>query len=143
MNWSIGNIVAIGMRIIQHRNEVARVGQKVIAKIVEAEILFGEVRALIEKVAPELLIDLKITPLIRTAPEPTPTYDVTWVQQSLNHLLHPDVKLKVDGIMGERTREAIKIFQGRSELTVDGWLGPLTMAALDADIRSAHARGSR
>jgi len=38
--------------------------------------------------------------------------------------------VKVDGIFGPETEEAVKSFQARSGLTVDGIVGPLTSAAL-------------
>ena len=141
MDWSLGNIIRTGLRVIQHRNDVARVAQKMIAQINQAEELWGEVREVIGKVAPELLVDLHVVPAVPPPAEPTPEYDVKWVQEALNHLLHPNVKLKVDGKMGEQTRGAIEAYQRRKGLDPDGWLGPLTMAALNADIEAAH--GSR
>ena len=142
MDWSIRNIIGIGMRIISNSNEVARVGQKVIAQIVQAEQLFGEVRELIAVIAPELLVDLHV---VQTLPsrfeQEKHEFDAKWVQQSLNHLLHPQVKLKVDGIMGEKTSEAVSIYQDKRGLKVDGWVGVLTLARLQQDILEAHRAG--
>lgn len=145
MDWSLGNFISIGLRAIANRAEIERVGKKVIAQIVQVEELFGEVREILNKVAPELLVDLRVIPaaaLPNAEQLAPPRYDVRWVQEALNHLLHDiGVRLTVDGKMGEKTRGAIENYQLRRNLTVDGWLGPATMAQLDADIRSAH--GSR
>src|SRR5271165_228248 len=48
---------------------------------------------------------------------------VQMLQQALGNV-------KVDGIFGPETEEAVKSFQARSGLTVDGIVGPLTGAAL-------------
>ena len=141
MDWSIGNIIGIGMRIISNRQEVARVGQKVIAEIVKAEQLFGEVRELMAVIAPELLVDLHIVQALPARfQEEKHDFDVRWVQQALNHLLHPDVVLKVDGKMGPKTAAAISEYQTQRGLPVDGWMGVVTLAALEDDIRASHAR---
>lgn len=135
MDWSISSIVGIGLRLLSNRNEIARVARK-------AGEVFGEARDVISKVAPGLLVDMGIRETTPTALEPH-AFDVKWVQEALNHLMHPDVKLKVDGVMGERTREAIHKYQTKRKLTADGWLGPLTLAALEEDIQQAHAGASR
>jgi len=53
---------------------------------------------------------------------------VRWVQQSLNKIL--GLQLKVDGIMGPRTRSAIQSFQRQQGLVADGILGRMTQATL-------------
>jgi len=53
---------------------------------------------------------------------------VRWIQQSLNKILR--MRLKVDGIMGPKTRSAIRIFQRKYRLRVDGIVGPRTEKAL-------------
>ena len=55
---------------------------------------------------------------------------IRWVQHSLNKLLGPH--LKVDGILGSATRRAIKRFQQRHGLRIDGIVGGKTEAALTA-----------
>lgn len=57
----------------------------------------------------------------------SPEY-IRWLQQSLNRLT--GARLVVDGIIGTYTRNAIRSFQQRQGLTVDGIVGPITEAAL-------------
>lgn len=134
MNWSITSIIGIGLRLFSNRAEVERL----IRKSIE---LWNEWLALLRNVAPQVLdataVDVSV---LKDARGVEHEYDVKWVQMALNHLLHPRVTLDVDGDMGDATREAIELYQGEKGLNVDGWLGPQTMAALDADVRAAHAR---
>lgn len=55
---------------------------------------------------------------------------IRWVQQSLNTIL--GLQMPVDGIRGPMTRSAIRSFQQRRGLTVDGVVGPQTEGALIA-----------
>lgn len=55
---------------------------------------------------------------------------VRWVQQSLNKILN--LALAADGISGPLTRSAVRSFQQRARLVVDGIVGPKTEAALVA-----------
>ncbi len=50
--------------------------------------------------------------------------DMKWIQASLNNILK--IRLKVDGLMGEKTREAVRKFQKKFGLQVDGTPGPIT-----------------
>ena len=59
----------------------------------------------------------------------TPDY-VRWVQRSLNEIL--GLRLAVDGEPGSQTRGAIRSFQQRQQLTVDGIVGEKTERALVA-----------
>lgn len=59
----------------------------------------------------------------------SPEY-VRWVQQSLNQIM--GLRLAVDGITGPMTRSAIRSFQQRQGLSVDGIVGSRTEAALIA-----------
>ena len=53
---------------------------------------------------------------------------IRWVQASLNRVL--GIALTVDGIDGQRTREAVRRFQAQRGLTTDGVVGPRTEQAL-------------
>lgn len=55
---------------------------------------------------------------------------VRWLQAALNRTI--GAGLAVDGILGSRTRRAVRNFQRRRGLTVDGIVGPRTEAALIA-----------
>jgi len=50
--------------------------------------------------------------------------EVRWLQTSLRIIL--GIRLKVDGIYGEKTRSAVRRFQKRYRLQVDGVAGPIT-----------------
>ena len=66
---------------------------------------------------------------------------ITWVQAALNRAL--GLRLEQDGVSGPKTRSAIRSFQRRYGLTVDGVVGPITEAALEEGIRAARTlRGS-
>jgi hypothetical protein len=60
---------------------------------------------------------------------------ITWVQAALNRAL--GLRLAQDGVSGPKTRSAIRSFQRRYGLTVDGVVGPITETALE------KASGSR
>jgi Uncharacterized protein conserved in bacteria len=55
---------------------------------------------------------------------------IRWAQRALNQNM--GLRLAEDGIVGAQTRSAIRSFQQRSGLQVDGILGPRTAAALIA-----------
>ena len=57
--------------------------------------------------------------------------DVKAVQVRLTALGYYDGKL--DGIYGDGTRDAVKLFQARNGMTVDGKVGPRTLTKLNAD----------
>jgi peptidoglycan hydrolase-like protein with peptidoglycan-binding domain len=49
--------------------------------------------------------------------------DIKKIQKALG-------KIRVDGIFGRQTHEAVKAFQVRTGLVADGEVGPMTWAAL-------------
>ena len=53
---------------------------------------------------------------------------VRWLQESLNKILK--TRLKADGITGEKTRKAVKAFQRKYGLQVDGVAGSITKAKI-------------
>lgn len=59
----------------------------------------------------------------------SPDY-IRWVQNSLNKIM--GLRLAVDGILGPQTRSAIRSFQQKNGLTVDGIVGTNTEARLMA-----------
>lgn len=66
-----------------------------------------------------------------TPDQPEPAYkegSVQWLQSSLNKLTNAG--LVVDGVYGEKTREAVSGYQQVHELEVDGWAGPATVASI-------------
>jgi peptidoglycan hydrolase-like protein with peptidoglycan-binding domain len=57
---------------------------------------------------------------------------IEWVQMRLNSIGHVNPPILVDGIKGPFTTTLIQTFQKVHGLTVDGIVGPLTIAALKA-----------
>lgn len=81
---------------------------------------------------------LPSTPTQPTLPEPdeVPTDgkdDAVWLQDSLNKL-GAEPPLAVDGIIGAATRTAVAAYQTRKGLAADGIAGPVTIAAIKADL---------
>lgn len=64
--------------------------------------------------------------------------DAAWVQESLNKL-GEDPPLQVDGNYGRITRLAVRDFQRRTGITVDGLAGPQTIEFLERAVASHHA----
>lgn len=62
---------------------------------------------------------------------------VRWIQESLNKSL--GLRLKVDGIMGPQTKSAIRSFQQKNGLAVDGAAGQGTVNALQAALSANGA----
>ena len=68
--------------------------------------------------------------LLPQAPAPK-VLDVKWLQQKLTDLgFSPGA---IDGQYGELTKKAVSAYQAARGLTVDGWAGVATMAALVAE----------
>lgn len=65
-------------------------------------------------------------------PTPTPSTltDAGWVQRALNKV--GDYGLEVDGSYGRQTKIAVRDFQSKHDLDVDGFAGPKTITALEA-----------
>ena len=61
--------------------------------------------------------------------EAAATYTVSDIQRALNKA---GVSVAVDGTYGQESRAAVERFQQLHALTVDGWVGPETMAVLEA-----------
>ena len=53
---------------------------------------------------------------------------ICWIQSSLNRIL--GIRLSVNGVMNNATRDALRSFQRRKRLPVDGIVGPETKQAL-------------
>lgn len=56
--------------------------------------------------------------------------NVAWLQSTLNTAMPDRGRLSVDGYFGPSTDAAVREFQRRSHLSVDGLVGPNTMSAL-------------
>jgi len=59
------------------------------------------------------------------------TEHVKWVQAALTALGYPTA---VDGVLGEGAKDAVRAFQTKHGLDVDGWPGALTADALRAEL---------
>jgi hypothetical protein len=77
MEWNVGTIMSIGLRVIAQRGEVERVGRRVIAHIALTEEIYSEVKVLLNKIVPELVGELSIAEAkAKVAPEPAPAVPV-------------------------------------------------------------------
>ena len=63
--------------------------------------------------------------------------DTEGLQRALNLLGVTTPALQVDGVMGARSKQAVRLFQNSAGLTADGVVGPQTMSALRKEL--AHA----
>jgi peptidoglycan hydrolase-like protein with peptidoglycan-binding domain len=64
------------------------------------------------------------------------------VQRALNTLGYTKPPLKEDGIIGPKTVAAIRAFQGKNKLVIDGSAGPAVKAALSASLSNTAGGGS-
>ncbi len=64
--------------------------------------------------------------------------NVRALQEKLNERVRPAPNLKVDGIFGAKTRNAVIDFQTQNWLAPDGIVGPITHAALDGPPRDRN-----
>jgi hypothetical protein len=132
----IGDIIGIGFRVISHRDEIMQVWDKVVPMIRGASNIAPEVKALINKVAPDMLSErtAPASSLVRgaAAPGAPQNFSIAWLQQALNTI--DDAGLEVDGEYGELTRAAVVAFQQRHSLEADGWAGAGTSAAILAEL---------
>lgn len=114
--WNLGTILTIAMRAISNSREIIAMVPRIMSSI-------NEVQGLLTKIAPELLPGADARGIAAV------TYDVRWLQASLNGIL--GVALEVDGDYGPLTKAAVAEFQRRNPpLEVDGWAGIQTEAKL-------------
>lgn len=115
---NLASITSLVLLLLGKREELLSI-------VKEATELFQKIKA----VWPTLADDL--TEVIPSSPPPLVTeYSVLWLQQSLNELTGS--KLMLDGDYGAETKAAVKKFQAANGLTVDGWAGVQTQAAMVA-----------
>lgn len=77
----------------------------------------------------------KVAPELHIAAGLMMAYDqdkTIWLQQSVNALLPDEQDIKVDGVYGPATRDAVEKVQAQIPgLKVDGWAGKVTQAAIE------------
>jgi peptidoglycan hydrolase-like protein with peptidoglycan-binding domain len=66
--------------------------------------------------------------------------DVRDAQRKLNFRLDPSKRIDEDGIFGDNTDTAVRDFQRRNTLSVDGRIGPQTWNAPTPKSRSSWSR---
>lgn len=122
--------------IIDRAKRLWTVLQPTVAELKKAwPTLQADGKVLLDQIWPELEAQWAREPML-------PAFSVRWLQESLNKLERPSAdhprgaphRLKVDGLMGEATAEAVKRYQKEKGLEVDGWAGPETCAAILADL---------
>ena len=75
----------------------------------------------------------KAAPALQVAAAAMASFDTNvtkWVQGALNVYLVPSPNLVVDGVYGPKTKAAVELLQAKLGLTVDGWAGQVTQAAI-------------
>ena len=75
----------------------------------------------------------KAAPALQVAAAAMASFDTNvtkWVQGALNVYLSPSPNLVVDGVYGPKTKAAVELLQAKLGLTVDGWAGQVTQAAI-------------
>jgi peptidoglycan hydrolase-like protein with peptidoglycan-binding domain len=72
---------------------------------------------------------IRPAPAANSEPQESADRTVSWIQTSLNAVDNAD--LIVDGAYGVLTRAAVIRFQQKHNLTVDGIVGPQTVAAIE------------
>jgi peptidoglycan hydrolase-like protein with peptidoglycan-binding domain len=119
MNW-----VNVAFKLFANRDELMRFYQIIkpaldaAIKVAPQAIPLG--KQLLNDIVPEFMSTLEAT------------YDVKWLQQSLNAL---GDKITVDGDYGEETKEAVKRYQKAHGLDVDGWAGVQTTASIYNELK--------
>lgn len=86
----------------------------------------------------------KAAPALRIAAGAMAAFDpdiTKWIQKSLNLLLDPSPNLEVDGLYGPKTRAAVEQLQESLGLTVDGWAGSITQAAIAGSLAKKPTLG--
>ncbi len=86
----------------------------------------GEVANIVKQI---LALVASVVAMFTNAVE-APTLDVKWLQTRLKELGYDAGP--VDGVYGGLTKDAVTKFQTAKGLTIDGWAGPETLAALVA-----------
>lgn len=114
MNW-----IGIAFRVIKAIPDIERLLVLMGPLIKEFQRLDPQALPLAQYIIGEILPEVKA----RTQPK----FDVKWLQASLNKL---GADLKVDGVYGDATREAVRQFQSRRALDVDGWAGIITCSKI-------------
>jgi murein L,D-transpeptidase YcbB/YkuD len=130
MALGIMDITGIVFRLMQNRGEI----EKIMASIFD---VLREAKPVLDKVAPDLLASMshslapegtKVTPPPPAVVAPTPEFNMTWLQTSLNKL--DNSGLEIDGEYGPATKDAIANFQSKNGLVADGWAGVQTSALI-------------
>lgn len=120
MALSLSTMMRIGFRLITYRGEIEALLPQVNKAVEETMRLVPQVRDLLLKIAPEFF-----GPSAPGAPD----FGVRWLQSGLKTLgFDPG---PIDGDIGPRTIAAVRAFQQRHGLVVDGLPGPATEAKLD------------
>lgn len=109
--------------------DVAATNEDVVAAI--KSLITGPALSVLEQIG--ALLFPKVSPALHIAAAAAATYDpnvTKWVQGAANRLVEPSPKLAVDGVYGPLTRTAVEALQTKLGLSVDGWAGQATQAAI-------------
>ena len=122
---SFGDIIGIGFRIISNRQKIMDMWSELAPVIQNVMAMYPKIKQLVTEVAPELA---QTPAQVAKAFAPPDGFSVEWLQESLNQL--QNAGLTVDGDYGEKTREAVRVYQQANSLAADGWAGADTSASI-------------
>jgi hypothetical protein len=113
MKLSIGGILSAGIKLVNHRVELERIKELLEPAINHLVRVWPELWA----VTRNLLIELGVMKE-GDSEAYLAGFSPRWLQEGLKRTVDPD--LLVDGFLGKKTEAAVKAFQARHGLTVDG-----------------------
>jgi murein L,D-transpeptidase YcbB/YkuD len=114
-----GDITGIIFRIVANLPAIIEAANKIFA-------LYPQLMDVLKGILPGVF-GAKVSPAAAGGGKPD-GFNVQWLQESLNTL--DSARLKIDGDYGNLTREAVKAFQTKHGLFVDGWAGLATSAKI-------------
>jgi peptidoglycan hydrolase-like protein with peptidoglycan-binding domain len=127
MNW-----VSYAYKLLANREKYMDLYEQLKPIIREAQQRLPQVDKLLKELDPELAEQPSQQSSLQ---KPDSEFSVEWMQESLNKLSNAD--LVVDGDYGEKTREAVRQYQGENDLDPDGWAGIQTCVKIYQQLQEA------
>jgi hypothetical protein len=128
------DLVLIALKAMGHRAEIARVWELIQPAVEHLQKVLPDLGPLVKNLMAALIPEMQRQ--FAEGGTIVLTFDVAWLQRSLNKL--GIAKLKVDGVYGRATYEAVRQFQIVHKLMPDGWAGRDTIMAIAVEL-ARHA----
>ena len=119
MNW-----IGLAFRVIKAIPDLERLLVLMGPLIREFQRMDPQALPLAQHIIGEILPELKAKTQAK--------FDVRWLQASLNKI---GADLKVDGVYGDATRDAVRKFQSARGLDEDGWAGIVTCTKIYEELK--------